>query len=148
MRFHDRFTNGIPGLLPLVLDLPVRFTDSPNKKAKDMGVFKHSRGWLRGWELSEAETKRLEELADPEVVLFDRPLRLYIEVETANKTMPLLQGKRIYTLAVQARQWSIDPANKVKAGWVIDHRVGVNTRCENYCLVSEYCDQFKVLQGF
>ena len=28
LQFHDRFTFGIPGLLPLVLDLPVRFTDS------------------------------------------------------------------------------------------------------------------------
>ena len=26
LRFHDRYTNGTPGLLPLVLDLPVRFT--------------------------------------------------------------------------------------------------------------------------
>ena len=72
LRFHDRFTNGIPGLLPLVLDLPIRFTDSPNKDAKEMGVYKHSRGWLRGWELTATEQQRLDELLEPEVVLLEK----------------------------------------------------------------------------
>ena len=44
LEFHTRFTGGIPGLLPLVLDLPVRFTESIDKKSREMGVFKHSRG--------------------------------------------------------------------------------------------------------
>ena len=34
----------------------------------------------------------------------------------------------------------------VKAGWVIEHRKGANIRCENYCLVSEFCEQFKAIQ--
>ena len=49
LKFHERFTNRIPGILPLVLNLPVRFTDSPNKNAKEMGIYKHTRGKLRGW---------------------------------------------------------------------------------------------------
>ena len=48
----------------------------------------------------------------------------------------------------QAVAWGLDPDNKIKRGFVVEHRPGANTRCENYCLVSEYCDQFKVLQGF
>ena len=44
LEFHDRFTAGIPRLLPLVMDLPVRFTESIDKKSREMGVFKHSRG--------------------------------------------------------------------------------------------------------
>jgi len=58
------------------------------------------------------------------------------------------RARKLFDSRVDAFAWAQDPANKVKAGWVIDHRVGVNTRCENYCLVSEYCDQFKVIQGF
>ena len=40
LEFHDRFTAGIPGLLPLVIDMPVRFTDTPNAAARKLGVFK------------------------------------------------------------------------------------------------------------
>ena len=106
--------NGIPGLLPLVLDLPVRFTESLNKAAREMGVFKHSRGWLRGWQLSEAEEQRLEQLPDAEVVLLERPLSLHIEVETATTKMPKIDGKHIFTLTVQSRQWKLDPAGNVR----------------------------------
>ena len=83
LEFHDRFTGGIPGLLPLVLDLPVRFTESINATARRMGVFKHSRGILRGWDLPTEETERLTQMEDPEVVLCKRPLKLHIEVKTA-----------------------------------------------------------------
>ena len=61
------------GLFPLVLDMPVRFTDSVNR---EQGVFKHSRGWVRGWTFSAEEQARLEEIQDPEVVLLE-PRDLY-----------------------------------------------------------------------
>ena len=51
LEFHDRYTNGIPGLLPLVVDLPIRFTEAIDKKSREQGVFKHTRGVLRTWEL-------------------------------------------------------------------------------------------------
>jgi len=59
-----------------------------------------------------------------------------------------VRARKLFDSRVDAFAWAQDAANKVKDGWIVDHRVGVNTRCENYCLVSEYCDQFKVLQGF
>ena len=68
LEFHDRKTSGIPGLLPLVLDIPMRFTEAPSKAAREMGVFKHARGWLRGWDLPEEELQRLNALDDREVV--------------------------------------------------------------------------------
>ena len=43
-----------------------------------------------------------------------RPLRLFIEVTTTSTELPLVDGKRIFTLAVQARPWSVDPAGNVK----------------------------------
>ena len=58
--YHDRQTGGIPGLLPLVPNLPVRFTDALGRGAKEQGVFKHTRGILRGWELPEEENERVK----------------------------------------------------------------------------------------
>ena len=78
LEFHDRYTNGIPGLLPLVTDLSIRFTEAINKKSREQGVFKHTRGILRSWVLPEEELQRLNDLEDPEVVLFKRLLRLHI----------------------------------------------------------------------
>ena len=114
LEFHDRFTGGIPGLLPLVLDLPIRFTESIGKKAREMGVFKHSRGYIRGWVLPEAELARLASLDDKEVVLQLRPTKLLIEVETATKLMPVVDGKHIFELTVQAKPWSLDGKGNVR----------------------------------
>jgi len=114
LEFHDRFTAGIPGLLPLVRDLPVRFTESVDRVSREMGVFKHCRGILREWQLSETEIERLKDLEDPEVVLYQRPTKLFIEVDTGTKLMPMVAGKKIYTLKVQARQWTLDKGGAVK----------------------------------
>ena len=48
LEFHDRKSSGILGLLPLVLDLPMKFTEAPSKAAREMGVFKHARGGCVG----------------------------------------------------------------------------------------------------
>ena len=63
LEYHDRATAGIPGLLLLVLDMPVRFTEAVDPKSRRMGVFKHARGVLRGRELPEAEAAREERRA-------------------------------------------------------------------------------------
>lgn len=55
---HDRHTGGTPGLLPLVLDMLVRFSVAAGKDARVQGVFKHTRGILRGWDLHETEAHR------------------------------------------------------------------------------------------
>ena len=114
LEFHDRHTSGIPGLLPLVLDLPVRFTQAPNAEAKRLGIFTNKRGWLRGWELHPEEEARLAATDDPEVVLHRRPTKLLIEPENASKELPQMNGKRIYSLSTQAKPWSIDAAGHVK----------------------------------
>ena len=55
--------------------------------------------------------------------------------------------KVFYGSNSEAINWAMNPDNKIKRGFVVEHRPGANTRCENYCLVSEYCEQFQVLQG-
>ena len=47
------------------------------------------------------------------MVLAERPRRLFIEVASATKKMPLVDGKRLYTLTVHAKQWCLDAAQKV-----------------------------------
>ena len=114
LKYHDRLTGGIPGLLPLVANLPVRFTDAIDRKAKEQGVFKHTRGILRGWELPDDEEERVRSLAEWEIVLQRRPTKLYIEVPTGTKLMPEIHGKRTYALTPQARPWSLGDAGAMK----------------------------------
>ena len=82
LQYRDRQTGGIPGLLPLAINLPVRFADALGRAAKEQGAFKHARGILRGWELSAEEDERVKSLRDWEVVLQRRPVKLFMEVPT------------------------------------------------------------------
>ena len=111
LELHDRDTAGVMGMLPLVLDMPVRFTNSENR---EQGVFKHSRGHLRGWCLTEDERERMRDIQGPEIVLKDRPLKLFVEVETATKEMPDTHGKGVFVLKLQHRPWTVDAAGNVK----------------------------------
>ena len=108
LEFHDRFTGGVPGLLPLAIDLPIRFTEQIDKRSREQGVFKHARGIVRDWQLPEAETLRLAKTEEPEIVLKTFPLKLYIEMPNATKAMPMINGKRIFVLTVQVKPWSLN----------------------------------------
>ena len=108
LKFHERKTNGIPGLLPLVLNLPVRFTEAPNKIARQLGIFKHTRGCLKGWQLPEDELRRIEGIKDNEIVLNKIRLHLYIEVPTASSELSKVKNAKIYQLVPQWRTWSLD----------------------------------------
>ena len=70
-------------------------------------------GASQNWDSPESEQKRLQGLEDGEVVLAERPRRLFIEVASATKKMPLVDGKRLYTLTVHAKHWCLDAAQKV-----------------------------------
>ena len=56
------------------------------------------------------------------------------------------RARKLFDSEVEAVSWAYE--KNFKKGWVVEYRQGVNTRCENYCLVSEYCEQFKTLQRF
>ena len=120
LEFHDRFTSGIPGLLPLILDLPVRFTESLGKEAREMGIFKHTRGIIRGWQMPEpqeqdtAEDQAAAEAEAAEIVLRKRPVAVYIEVPTGKNNIPRVDGVPLFTLKVQVKQWSLDKEGNVK----------------------------------
>ena len=51
----DFDTAGLPGLLPLILDLPIWFTQEPRPGDRHKGVFTNACGWLRGWDITPQE---------------------------------------------------------------------------------------------
>ena len=99
--------------LPLFVDLPVIFKESPDADARRKGVFKNAKGILRGWDLDEDEQNRLSATDEPEVVLKKRPKKLYIEVLGGSKELPLVHGKRIYALRSVPKEWSLDGKGNV-----------------------------------
>lgn len=108
LTYDDRRTGGIPGLLPLVLDLPVRFTGEPERGDRLRGVFTNARGWLRGWDLPAPDETRAAETSETEIALAYRPLRLYIEMASKNPELELIDGKRIYVLRQHCKSWYKD----------------------------------------
>ena len=98
----------------MTLDLLVRFTDSPNPQAKEQGIYKFTKGIVRGWQLEEAEANRVANVGDAsEVVLLRRPAVIYVEVPTANNKLEAYKGKKIYCLKLSVTTWSLGPARQV-----------------------------------
>ena len=81
LHLHDKKTAGVMGLLPMVLNLPVRFTQTEDAK---VGAVKNARGTLVGWTLPDVEVERLQHCIEQEVVLELRPLQLLIKLKRPN----------------------------------------------------------------
>jgi len=60
-------------------------------------------------------------------------------------TAKSVRARKLFDSEIDATTWAA--ANKMKPGFVVDHRKGANVRCENYCVVSEWCEQFKILNA-
>ena len=60
-------------------------------------------------------------------------------------TAKSVRARKLFDSEIDATTWAA--ANNMKPGWVIDHRKGANVRCENYCVVSEWCEQVKILNA-
>ena len=66
----DSDTAGIPGILPLVHEMPMRFTQTEDRT---QGVFKNSRGTLAGVLQHERNAAAIAATTTPEIVLPFRP---------------------------------------------------------------------------
>ena len=110
MTFHHRYTGGIPGLFPLVLDLPVRFTETP-RNGHHCGVFKNTQGRIKGWCLHEEDARYVDKLDcihEHELVLKKLPLRILVEVASGKETLNTIDGMKIYELEQTRRLWTLD----------------------------------------
>jgi len=56
-----------------------------------------------------------------------------------------VRARKLFDSEIDATTWAA--ANNMKPGFVVNHRKGANVRCENYCPVSEWCDQLKILNA-
>ena len=64
-------------------------------------------------------------------------------------TAKRVRARKLFNSEDEAYDWINTPKNgklPMKEGWVLEYRQGANVRCESYCLVSEYCEQFQALQ--
>ena len=111
LHLHDKKTAGIMGLFPAVQDLPVRITQTEDA---DVGAVKNARGTLVGWTLPDVEAARLQAVADPEVVLLQRPLQLLIKLKAPTSAMPNVYGEGVYCMTPKMRVWSRDNAGYAK----------------------------------
>ena len=92
-----------------------------------------------------AERVRLHQAAENDLPECDEEERWARPDKYALMSTPTsIRARKLFDTEVSAVTWAYE--SKIKEGWVVEHRPGVNTRCENYCLVSEYCEQFKALQ--
>ena len=57
------------------------------------------------------------------------------------------RARKLFASKADAVAWAGNLVNKMKPGWMIEHRPGVNVRCENYCVVSDFCEQFQSLRN-
>ena len=80
LQLHDQKTNGIMGLLPLVRDMPVRFTETTDK---DKQIFKNSRGKLVGWHLEQVDEERLRGQSGVQEGLSIMPKHLLVRIPGA-----------------------------------------------------------------
>jgi hypothetical protein len=111
LQLHDKSTNGIMGLLPLVRGMPVCLTATEDDKA---GAFKNAKGELVGWQLSDAESARVGACNEPEVELHERPLDLRIKLQTATKHLRETSPDGIFILKPKVRVWARDAAGQAK----------------------------------
>ena len=111
LQLHDQKTNGIMGLLPLVRDMPVRFTETTDK---DKLMFKNSRGKLVGWHLEQVDEERLRGQSGFEEVLSIMPKHLLVQIPRAEWTIHASMGQGVYPLKPVYRVWTRDLAGHMK----------------------------------
>jgi hypothetical protein len=72
-RYHVKKTNGVPTLLPLVYNLPLKLLGADyggqHTILKEKGVHNQGRCILKGWDLHESDAERVQASKDKSIVL-------------------------------------------------------------------------------
>ena len=112
LRRHDQDTKGIMGLLPLVAELPVRFTMTLDKVRE---IYKFAKGNVVGWTLDPVDEVRLRDSTESEIVLLKMPLVIYVRRQGEGMPQHLSLEPEVYAVTPRGAQWPIDPS---KENWV------------------------------
>ena len=82
--YHAMRTGGVPSLLPLVYDLPLRMLGAnygaQHSGLKEQGVHNQGRGLLKGWELHESDMAQVRASESKSIILQKIPKRIAVLV--------------------------------------------------------------------
>ena len=126
--FHDQKTGGIMGLLPCVMNMPLRITQTdPNNKTV---VFKNRRCRLAGWKLHAEDLERLGKCSTPEMKLEHLPLELYVRIPGATWVWSKELGAGVIAMKPTTVTWHLGKRDQVtvqRRGFAIasDSRLGL-----------------------
>ena len=96
------------GYLPLVLNMPVKFT-STDPKNKNI-LFKNRLCRLFGWKLHEEDRLRLENCDTPEMKLEHQPKVLFLRMENATWVWSEELGPGVIAIQPTTVTWYLDKA--------------------------------------
>ena len=99
-------TGGIQGLLPLVMDMPVRLTDTDPKNKTCL--FKNRRCRLVGWQLHKEDVTRLENCSTQEMKLEYVPHALFVRMPEATWIWSEKLGPGVIAITPATKDWFVD----------------------------------------
>ena len=111
--YHDMKTGSIMGLQPLVRSMPLRITQTDQKR-KDKRIYKNSRCELYGWVLHPVDQQRFENCCTLELVLQHMLVCLYVRFPKAAWVENDQLGPGIAKLMPTNVVWALDKQWKQK----------------------------------
>ena len=108
---HDKDTDGIMGLFPLVYDLPLSCTRSVDPVRK---IRKFSKALLKGWDLHKLDAATVRGSNDPEIVLQQCPKKLFLHLLGPEIPRHHDLEPQMYALTPRRVTWAVDkrPGNE------------------------------------
>ena len=130
LQLHDQKTRGIPGLLVVYMNAPVRITEKI-KLSSEIIALKHTSGKIVGWELHAGDSQETTEF---QRVLNYTPKVLYVQFpEVRWRLSGLPQG--------------VLPVQPVQRTWTLNKATGVQLTREGFTLVNDFASTAFMTQG-
>ena len=126
---HDQDTAHISGMFPLVPDLPVRLTDTIDRKRR---LYRSRRGRVTGWAPHPAETRIA---TDSGWLLSHMPKAIYLHFPGATWITHPDLGPGVY------------PVTPVSRTWKVNKYTGVKARRTGFFLLPDFASTAHMIQG-
>ncbi len=126
---HDQQTSHLSSLFPLVGGLPVRLTDSIDRRRK---LYRGRRGHIVGWAPHPAETR---EEVDGELLLSHPPEAIYVKFPGATWRISEDLDVGVY------------PVTSVSRSWKVNTKTGVSARRTGFFLIPDFGSTAHMIQG-
>ena len=126
---HDQKTGHITSIMPLCMGLPVRLTESVDRKRQ---LYRNRCGYIVGWAPHPHETKTD---VDGEWLLNNLPQCIYIKFPGATWLVHEDLGEGVYPLAPVSRTWKVNEYTGIKA------------RRTGFFVVADFASTAHMLQG-